>query len=249
MANSCQFCGYYSGKYILCKTCNALRSNGELSKCEECGEWYITRDKCKCQKGSGLFSFIKDKISNLFDDECEYLDDDENMDESICLICEAPSNGYLFCPACYRKYKKKTILLSIANCKKIELLKESYTDQYTYVCEDGHIVKSKSERYIDDFLFNHNVRHVYEKEIRINQNTSIHPDFYLPDLNVYIEHWGFGKENTQYTRQKQWKLDFYRQNHFTLICTYESSDGQNLGSSLDMKLRTFVPGIINFEEK
>ena len=250
MANNCQFCGNYCGKYILCRNCNELKNDGEISKCDECGEWYVTRDKCKCQKGTGIFSFIKEKIFNRFDDEYEDYDDidDGDMDESICIICDEPSNGYLFCPACYHKYKKKTILLSVTKCKKIELLKESYTDQYTYVCDDGHIVKSKSERYIDDFLFNHNVRHVYEKEIRIDQNTVIHPDFYLPDLNVYIEHWGYGTENIQYTRQKQFKLDFYRRNNFTLICTYENTDAQNMGSILDMKLRTFRPGIINFEQ-
>ena len=254
MANNCQFCGEYSGKYPLCRNCNNAKNIGEISKCEECGEWYITEDKCKCQKGSGLLSFIKEKILNRFEDnDEEYYDDafendDEDMDESICIICDEPSNGYLFCRNCYHKYKKKTILLSIANCKKIKLLKESYTDQYTYVCDDGHIVKSKSEQYIDNYFFNHNIRHIYEQEIRIDEKTVIHPDFYLPDLKVYIEHWGYGTENTQYTKQKKFKLDFYKKNNITLICTYEKSDGRNMGSALEMKLRNFQHGKINFEE-
>lgn len=260
MANNCQFCGTYCGKYILCRSCNELKNDGEISKCEECGEWYVTRDKCKCQKSSGIFSFIKEKIFNRYDDNDDddyyYYDEDiddegnndEDMDESSCIICDEPSNGYLFCRNCYHKYKKKTILLSVTNCKKIELLKESYTDQYTYVCDDGHIVKSKSEQYIDNFLFNHNIRHIYEKEIRVDEKTVIHPDFCLPDLKVYIEHWGYGKENVQYTKQKKFKLDFYKKNNISLICTYESTDGRNMGSALEMKLRNFQHGKINFEE-
>ena len=61
--------------------------------------------------------------------------------------------------------------------------------------KDGHIVKSKSEREIDNFLNQYKIRHYYEHELSIDDNPehSIHPDFYLPDLDVYIEHWGKDK--------------------------------------------------------
>ncbi|MBO5898610.1 MAG: hypothetical protein J6R04_06335 [Clostridia bacterium] len=250
MANNCVICGKYSGTYIFCKECNELKKNGKIEKCEECGIWHKIGEPCECKRPSKFLSFVKDLIFNKNDEEIEEAEeiDDDEMDDTICLICETPSNGYLFCKNCYRKYRKKTILLSITNCKKFDLLKESYTDTYSYTCGDGHIVKSKSEKAIDNYLFDHRIPHVYEKEIRIDSETIIHPDFYLPDLDVYIEHWGYGKENALYTKQKEWKLDFYRKNGFTLICTYEKSDGTNIESALEMKLRTFKKGQINFEE-
>lgn len=254
MANNCQFCGNYCGKYILCRACNELKSNGEITKCDDCGAWHVTHDKCKCQKSSGIFSFIKEKIFNRFDDDYydeEDDEEDENDDrgESTCLICKKPSNGYLFCYEHYRKYKKKTVLFSVKNAKDIELVKESYTDTYTYPCDDGHIVKSKSEKDIDNYLFIHDIPHVYEKELIIDQNTIIHPDFYLPKEDVYIEHWGYGEENIQYTRQKEFKLKYYKEHGLTLICTYEKTDARkNINSVLEMKLRTFKKGQINFEE-
>ena len=127
-------------------------------------------------------------------------------------------------------------------------MKEAYTEQYTYTCKDGHIVKSKSERDIDNYLFDHRIPHVYEKEITTDENIKIHPDFYLPDHDAYLEHWGYGKENKAYTAQKQLKMNYYRRSNLTLICTYESSDARNIEANLERKLTRFEKGKINFEE-
>lgn len=253
MARNCEYCGKYSSTYILCRECNDLKKNGKLEKCEDCEMWHKLGESCNCKRpGEKIASFFKDILKPLAAKEEEepfFLDeDDDDQNESICLICDKPSNGYLFCRECYRKYKNKTILLSITNCEKFKIMKETYTGQYTYTCKDGHIVKSKSERDIDNYFFDNNIRHVYEKEIITDEDITIHPDFYLPDLKVYLEHWGYGKENKAYTAQKQLKMDYYRRSHTTLICTYEASDSQNIEARLEHKLRRFKHGEINFEE-
>jgi DNA helicase-4 len=50
-------------------------------------------------------------------------------------------------------------------------------------------VKSNQERNIANFLFKHNIEYEYEKSVFGNKKT----DFFLPDYNVYIEHWGFNR--------------------------------------------------------
>ena len=118
-----------------------------------------------------------------------------------------------------------------------------------YVCRDGHIVKSKSERDIDNYLFDHEIRHVYEKELHTGDGTSIKPDFYLYDSDIYLEHWGFGKEKKGYTEIKDFKMDFYRTQSYTVICTYEKTDARNIEGVLDYKLnnRNIKKNTINFE--
>ena len=251
MAKTCQVCGKPSGMYPLCAACFKLRDTGKVIKCDECETWHLKGEPCKCKKATDkIFSFIKDILEPSENEEKENTpeDDDEYLDETICLVCAKPSNGYLFCRECFRKYKRKTILLSVTNCDDFKIMKETYTGQYTYTCKDGHIVKSKSERDIDNYFFDNNIRHVYEKEIITDENVTIHPDFYLPDLKVYLEHWGYGKENKSYTAQKKLKMDYYRRSKTTLICTYEASDAQNIESRLEHKLSHFKQGQINFEE-
>lgn len=36
----CKVCGMESGKYPLCRSCNQKKENGEIIKCEKCGNWH-----------------------------------------------------------------------------------------------------------------------------------------------------------------------------------------------------------------
>ena len=53
---------------------------------------------------------------------------------------------------------------------------------------DGHVVKSKGELIIDNFLHNQGINHIYEKTIKVHGNP-IKYDWYLPDIDVYIEYY------------------------------------------------------------
>lgn len=161
----------------------------------------------------------------------------------------------LFCSSCYFKYKNKELLFKITNCSNIELLDESYEGKY--YCKDGHAVKSKSEREIDNYLFEHGISHAYEKELPYGTEDKevLHPDFYLPNYlgigkHVFIEHWGYNENNIHYTKTKKFKMPIYKKLHITLICTYEKTDAGNIESALDRKLnKNFIKeSQINFEE-
>ena len=167
--------------------------------------------------------------------------------KTYCLICKNNSYGQLFCHSCYNKYSNKTIYAKITNLKYIDVINNFYenNDNIMYICKDGHKVRSKSERDIDNYLFDHKIWHIYEKEYPIdnNPNNNLHPDFYLPELNIYIEHFGI-KDDPIYEKLKEKKLKIYKRDKINLITTNEE-DMINIESSLDRKLKYFKNTIIN----
>ncbi len=74
-----------------------------------------------------------------------------------------------------------------------------------FTTDDGHRVRSRAEVMIDNWLYNHQIVHAYEPLI-ILEGKKLHPDFYLPGYNIYIEFWGLETENYQRSRQKRKKL-------------------------------------------
>lgn len=170
-----------------------------------------------------------------------------------CIACGRETKpGYFFCPACYAKYNNKELLVKINNCKDIEILDESYEGHYT--CDDGHIVKSKSERDIDNYLFEHGIPHAYERAFIPESDPSIilKPDFTLPNYNgsgkdVILEHWGYNENNIEYTKSKKYKINIYKKEKVTVISTNEK-DIQDYKVSLKKKLATFAYDKINFDE-
>lgn len=220
--NVCDFCGKPSGNFNLCSKCYGFKQNGDIALCPNCGHYYPADEICLCQ--------IKDEF--VFGENTK------------CIICGNKSSGYLFCPQCYHKYKNKNIYLKITNCNKIELINSDYNSPF--MCEDGHMVKSQQEALIDNYLFNHKIRHIYEKAFPIdnNEDHDLHPDFYLPDLDIYIEHFGI-KNDPKYEEAKNYKIPFYEEAKITLICT-NSEDIPNISANLERKLKFCKKGKINW---
>ena len=147
---------------------------------------------------------------------------EEDGSELICLTCNNPSNGKHFCYDCYKKYKDRAIDIRIINCKNIEIL-----DEYgntVYKCDDGRKVRSKSEKIISDFLFKYGIRTVYEKAVYYYPNESetitLHPDFYLPDYDFYIEH--NGVDTKSYKANKKKTEEMYKSLGYKVIVTTEA---------------------------
>lgn len=167
-----------------------------------------------------------------------------------CIACgREVEPGFFFCPSCYHKYKDKKLLIEVTNCVNFELMNDAYEGQFT--CNDGHIVKSKSEFLIDNYLFQMGIPHAYERALPIDSNPAhdLHPDFFLPNYNgkgidVYIEHWGYNENNIKYTESKKYKIECYKKLGITVICTTEK-DMFDLNTALKRKLDFFKPGQVN----
>lgn len=126
----------------------------------------------------------------------------------------------------------------------MEVLESGYENKIT--CDDGHPVKSQQEAMIDNYLFGKNIKHIYEKPFPIDGNPEhdLHPDFYLPELDIYIEHFGI-TGNKNYEDTKDYKLSIYKKAGITLICT-SSEDINNLSANLERKLKFYNKGTINY---
>lgn len=200
----------------------------------------------KCGKYSGRYPMCRECYNALPPIPWELLEEDEE-ETSYCIACEEEKDddGYLFCKDCYWKYKNKTLYFKVKNCRDFELIDHEYEGAYR--CFDGHIVKSKSEKEIDNYLFKKNIRHCYEKPISINANEEddIHPDFYLYDLDVYIEH--LGREGSpDYDQQIEYKASIYKKLKLTVIYTHENTDAKDMQSALDRKMANYKKGQLNF---
>ncbi|MDF2699548.1 MAG: hypothetical protein K0Q49_1104 [Haloplasmataceae bacterium] len=107
-------------------------------------------------------------------------------------------------------------------------------------CKDGHYVRSLAEKMIDDYLFDHEILHVYEKKVTdiSDEGTEekFYCDFFLPKVagGIYIEH--FGLEEEKYLAKKERKIKFYTRNKFTLIIT-EQRHTENLEDYLDANIK------------
>ena len=104
---------------------------------------------------------------------------------------------------------------------------------------------------IDNWLFDHNIPHAYEKKPPIDADEShdLHPDFYLPGYgddpdDIYIEYWGYNEENIEYTKSKNYKMKIYKELKVTVICL-EEKDIMDISASLSRKLKFYKKGQIN----
>lgn len=105
-------------------------------------------------------------------------------------------------------------------CKKDTFNDRDFREQWprNIQCEDGHYVRSKGEKIIDDWLYHHNIVHAYEKSVYMpsNPNDIVLSDFYIPKGDVYIEFWGI-TDNPTYEARKEYKINLYNKNNYKRI--------------------------------
>jgi len=105
-----------------------------------------------------------------------------------------------------------------------------------FKCLDGHIVKSKGELIIDNYLFFLGLNHIYEKRVEVNGQTII-CDWHLPEAQIYIEYWGyFGKA---YIKRKKEKIKLYKKGKLKLI-SIENGMFKDIYTVLNDKLKKFI---------
>jgi hypothetical protein len=78
---------------------------------------------------------------------------------------------------------------------------------------DGHMVRSRAEQIIDEWLYANGIVHAYEKRLPIEEN--MYCDFYIPEKKIYIEFWGLDDE--KYEKRKEIKKSIYAKNNINLI--------------------------------
>ncbi|MCP4105718.1 MAG: hypothetical protein GY749_09295 [Desulfobacteraceae bacterium] len=100
---------------------------------------------------------------------------------------------------------------------------------------DGHYVRSKAEKLVDNWLYMMGIVHVYEKSLPVREE--VYSNFYLPKGNIYIECWGYEKDS-EYLYRKNDKIEIYNKHNLNLIGLFDD-DIYNLDSILPKKLSQF----------
>ncbi len=110
----------------------------------------------------------------------------------------------------------------------------------TIEARDGTVVQSEGERRIADWLTAHGLAYRYDAKFRIIAEFQIRPDFYLPEMDVYIEYWGL--DTPQYKMSMYKKQMLYQQEGKRLISVHPQ-DLAGLDHLLEDKLRHygFIP--------
>jgi DNA helicase-4 len=108
----------------------------------------------------------------------------------------------------------------------------AYIRNYEIRSLNGELLKSLEECEIANWLFVNGVAYVYEKEYAIPATTPSRgrykPDFYLPEYDIWIEHFALNKEartppfidNEKYLQDRKWKLEVHRQSGTTLVQSF-----------------------------
>jgi len=106
----------------------------------------------------------------------------------------------------------------------------------TIEARDGTLVQSRGEKQIAEWLTTHGLAYRYDSKYRIIAEFQIRPDFYLPELDVYIEYWGM--DTPQYKMSMYKKQTLYQQEGKRLLSIYPK-DLSVLDQLLTTKLRHF----------
>ncbi len=106
-----------------------------------------------------------------------------------------------------------------------------------YRCNDGHYVRSKAEREIDNFFYEHHIWHEYEKEYICHNGKKYYPDFFLSDYNLIIEY--FGRTEEEYIEKKEEKIESYRAEPSLKFAYLDYTDDANLTDKLTEICRQF----------
>ena len=140
---------------------------------------------------------------------------------------------------------KNTVLLkTVASVKgedleKVEPVSEekSFRERFpaTHRATDGHLVRSRAEMLVDNWLYMSGFVHAYERQLPVEEE--LYCDFYVPEGKVYIEYWGL-EDDPRYAARKQIKKDIYAKYAFNLV---ELSDDhiRNLDDHLPKMLLKF----------
>lgn len=93
-------------------------------------------------------------------------------------------------------------------------------------------VKSLEEVTIANFLFLNGITYEYESlypyDEKRNYRKQYRPDFYLPEYDIWLEHFGInrdgstppGIDNKEYSESMKWKRELHKKNNTTLLETY-----------------------------
>jgi len=131
-----------------------------------------------------------------------------------------------------------TILIVKRLNSKFKTEEKKYRANYPsrYICFDGEKVRSLSECIIDNYFYTNGIQHHYEDIILKTSEKQYKYDWYLPEIDVYVEFFGFSGKT--YSQKTEDKIEFYRKHNLKMIAL-NPSDLDNIEEKIPMKFGVF----------
>ena len=175
------------------------------TKIEKDKERFLQQKKYKWIDGltvktfhSFCYSVLRNDGVNEFDNKFRIIGDEKKDEEDELSKHVAPETVFevfhkILIENCenteYLLKLKRYILDYIVD--KIHLKKDDNNffskDGKHFTTLDGTKVRSKSEQFIADWFYRHSIKYEYEPELNV-KDFSFHPDFFVPEANLYLEH-------------------------------------------------------------
>lgn len=101
---------------------------------------------------------------------------------------------------------------------------------------DGTKVRSKSEQFIADWFYRHSIKYEYEPLLNV-KDFAFHPDFFIPEANLYIEHIS---DKSFSTKDKE---EQFEKGNLLLVKTFEAmtKDSALFNHTLDKVVKNRLP--------
>ena len=237
-----------SGKY------EKLLFDKKTSKEEKDKERYVQQKKYKWIDGLTVrtfhafcYSVLRNDGVNEFDNKFKIIGEDKRDDEDDFYKNTAPETVFevihkLLIEQCedteYLLRLKRYILDYIID--KIHIQKNNsrqwVVDGKYFTSLDGTKVRSKSEQFIADWFYRHNIKYEYEPELNV-KDFPFRPDFYIPVANLYIEHIS---DKSYSTKNKE---EQFKKGNLLFLRTFESmtTDSAVFNLTLDSIVKNRLP--------
>lgn len=193
------------------------------------------------------YSVLRNHGVNEFDNKFRIIGDEKRDEEDELLNHVAPETIFevvhkLLIQECedteYLLRLKRYILDYIIDRIHIDKYQGKYLPQdgKLFTTLNGIKVRSKSEQFIADWLYRHSIKFEYEPKLNIKDFT-FHPDFYIPEANLYLEHIS---EKSFPTKNKE---EQFKKGNLLLVKTYESmtKDSALFNHTLDKVIKNRLP--------
>lgn len=239
-----------------------------ISKVEKDRERYFQQKKYKWISGltvktfhSFCYSILRNFGVNEFDNKFRIIGDEKKSEEDELSKHVAPETVFevihkILIEHCenseYLLQLKRYVLdymIDNIHLKKTDPKFQPKDGKY-FTTLDGTKVRSKSEQYIADWLYRHSISYEYEPLLNV-KDFSFHPDFYIPDANLYIEH---VSDKSFSTKNKE---EQFQKGNLLLVKTFDgmTTDSALFNHSLDKIIKNRLPSqyhknrSLNFKEE
>ncbi len=122
--------------------------------------------------------------------------------------------------------------------KASEIMERMEGEDPSFRTKTGHLVKTRSEMMVANFLFDNNLMFQYNTIATWADKDDFRASFYIPKLDLYIDHhpYDYMKEYQKMMKLKIKQYDKHKKRHIYL----SSEDEKNIEDSLKLKMKPYI---------